>query len=305
MRNPTFKDTFILILLAAIWGSAFLAIKITVHEVPPATIAASRLLIATVIIYGYMRSRGLSLPRSKKFWIQIFFVSFFTMAAPFTLISWAEQYIESGLTAILMATGPLLALVLSHFFSTDDRFTLFKLLGVIIGFSGVLLILGFDSFSEFGDDVPAQLATMVAAMCYAGSGLLVKRVREKSNTITTASILLVATLQILPFSLLLDAPWQSLPASSLSTLAALVYLGAIPTALAFILRFYLIREVSYTFVSYVGYLVPVFGVIWGTVFLGERLPAETLLALAMILSGIAVSRLSLGWFLALKNNYKK
>ncbi|WP_419905559.1 DMT family transporter [Kiloniella sp.] len=292
MRAPTLNDFLLLTLLAAIWGSAFLAIKITVEEVPPATIATSRLLIASIVIYFYMRSRSLRFPRDRKFWFQIIIVSFFSMSAPFAMISWAEKFIDSGLTAILMATGPLIALILSHFFSTDDRFTLFKFIGVVIGFSGVLIILGPDTFSGFGEDVIAQLATMAAAICYACSGILVRRVKEKSNTVITASILISATMLILPVSLLFEAPWLSLPASSWESLTALIYLGLIPTALAFVLRFYLIREVGVSFASYVGYLVPFFGVLWGALFLSERLPSTTIFALLLILSGIAVSRLS-------------
>ena len=292
MRTPNSRDFLLLTFLAAIWGSAFWAIKITVEEVPPATIAASRLLIASILIYFYMHSKSLKFPRDKSFWVQIIVVSFFSMAAPFAMISWAEKFIDSGLTAILMATGPLIALILAHFFSTDDRFTVFKFLGVIIGFSGVIIILGPDSFSGFGTDVIAQLTTMVAAMCYACSGILVRRVKEKSNTVITASILISATMLILPVSLLFEAPLHALTKSSSQTLLALLYLGVIPTALAFVLRFYLIREVGVTFASYVGYLVPFFGVLWGALFLSERLPPTTILALLLIISGIAVSRLS-------------
>ncbi len=299
MRSPTPKDFLLLTFLAAIWGSAFLAIKITVEEVPPATIAASRLIIASIVIFFYMRSRSLTFPKNKSFWLQIIIVSFFSMAAPFAMISWAEKFIDSGLTAILMATGPLIALILAHFFSTDDRFTVFKFFGVIIGFSGVLIILGPDTFSGVGENIIAQLATMVAAMCYACSGILVRRVKEKSNTVITASILISATLLILPVSLFFEAPWNALPSSSWESLSALVYLGIIPTALAFVLRFYLIREVGVTFASYVGYLVPFFGVLWGALFLSERLPPATMIALVLIVLGIAVSRLSkdliLGW----------
>ncbi|WP_417432738.1 DMT family transporter [Kiloniella sp.] len=291
MRAPTFWDFLLLTSLAAIWGSAFLAIKITVEDIPPATIAAGRLLVATVVIYVYMRSRSLSLPTDKKFWHQIILISFFSMAAPFAMISWAEQYISSGLTAILMATGPLIALILSHFFSTDDRFTLFKFLGVLAGFAGVIVVLGLETFSGIGDNFYAQIITMLAAMCYACSGILVRRIKEKSNTVVTASILISATTLILPVSLIFETPWVAIASSETNSILALLYLGLIPTALAFILRFYLIREVGVTFASYVGYLVPFFGVLWGALFLGERLPSTTIIGLLLILAGIAVSRL--------------
>ncbi|KKJ78357.1 hypothetical protein WH95_03420 [Kiloniella litopenaei] len=291
MRAPTLWDFLLLTSLAAIWGSAFLAIKITVEDIPPATIAAGRLLVASIVIYAYMRSRSLHLPTDPKFWHQIILISFFSMAAPFAMISWAEQYISSGLTAILMATGPLIALILSHFFSTDDRFTLFKFLGVLVGFAGVLVVLGLDSFSGIGDNFYAQIITMLAAMCYACSGILVRRIKEKSNTVVTASILISATALILPVSLIFEAPWVAIASSESNSIFALLYLGLIPTALAFILRFYLIREVGVTFASYVGYLVPFFGVLWGALFLGERLPSTTIIGLLLILSGIAVSRM--------------
>ena len=291
MRAPTFWDFLLLTSLAAIWGSAFLAIKITVEDIPPATIAAGRLLVASIVIYLYMRSRSLSLPRNRKFWQQIVLVSFFSMAAPFAMISWAEQFISSGLTAILMATGPLIALILSHFFSTDDRFTLFKFLGVLVGFAGVIVVLGLETFSGIGDNFYAQIITMLAAMCYACSGILVRRIKEKSNTVVTASILISATALILPVSLIFETPWVAIASSETNSILALLYLGLIPTALAFILRFYLIREVGVTFASYVGYLVPFFGVLWGALFLGERLPSTTIIGLLLILAGIAVSRL--------------
>ncbi|WP_120497026.1 DMT family transporter [Kiloniella sp. EL199] len=293
MRAPTLWDFILLTSLAAIWGSAFLAIKITVEDIPPATIAAGRLLIASIVIYIYMRSRSLNLPRDKSFWRQMILISFFSMAAPFAMISWAEQFISSGLTAILMATGPLIALILSHFFSTDDRFTLFKLLGVLVGFSGVVVVLGLETFSSIGDNFYAQIITMLAAMCYACSGILVRQVKEKSNTVITASILISATILILPVSLILETPWTAIVTSEANSILALLYLGLIPTALAFILRFYLIREVGVTFASYVGYLVPFFGVLWGALFLSERLPSTTMIGLFLILSGIAVSRIKL------------
>lgn len=292
MRTPTILDMVLLTGLAAIWGSAFLVIKIAVHEIPPATVAASRVLIAAVLIYLYMRSRGLSLPRNGQFWRLISVTGLLSMALPFALISWGEQHIDSGLAAILMATGPLIALVLSHFFSPDDRFTSFKLLGVIVGFAGVMMIIGFDALSGLGDNIPAQLATIGAALCYGGSGILVRKVNEKSNTVTTAAVLITATLWILPVSLLLDRPWEVLPQSSADALFSLLYLGIVPTAIAFVLRFHIIREVGYSFASFVGYLVPVFGVIWGWIFLDERLPATTMGALVLILAGVATSRLS-------------
>lgn len=288
MRQANSFDIFRLVSIGIIWGSAFIAIKIAVGSLPPSTVAAMRIFFGATALYTFIRLSGHRLPRETGIWKLALLVSVFSSVVPFTLISWGERHLDSGLTAILMATGPLIALVLSHFTTTDDRFTLWKFVGVVMGLCGVLVVIGVDVLSGVGSDVLAQLAIVSASFCYSVGGVLTRRLTGVPTDVATTLVLICGGALAVPIALVVDRPWTL--DAQWDSLAAVLYLGLFPTALAYIIRFRMIMEVGYTFVSFAGYLVPVFGVILGALILGERFGVEAFIALALILAGVAVSR---------------
>ncbi|EAR10611.1 DMT family transporter [Reinekea blandensis] len=293
MTNATPSSYALLFFQGAIWGSSFQAIKFALEGFGPMTVAAGRIGLAAVMMLLYARARGHRLPRNGRVLGMLAIVGLFNCAIPFFLIPWGEQSLDSGRTAIFMATGPLIALAIAHFTTTDERLNRFKLLGFVMGFVGVLLVIGLDSFSAGAAEWLPQLAIIGAATSYAISGAIAKRVLNVSSSVFTACVLSSAALMTLPASLILETPVTDLAATGLSRpLLALIYLGLIPTGLAFLIRFHLIKTVGYTFVSQVGYLVPVFGVLFGALIFQEAITANIVTGLCLILTGIFVSRLS-------------
>ena len=156
------RDLALLVLLATMWGSAFVFIKLGVATVPPFTLAAARIMLALVLMLAYLRLRRLRLPRGRV-WLVFALLGLVGNVAPFVLISWGEIIIDSALAAILMAVGPLFTVLLAHAFTGDERLTPLKLLGVLIGLSGVVVLIGADALAGLGDNVAAQLAVTAGA----------------------------------------------------------------------------------------------------------------------------------------------
>lgn len=289
IRRPGRGDFATLLLMSAMWGSSFMAIKVAIQDVPPITVAALRIVLAAAALLVYLRVMGHRLPSSPRIWWFFTLIGFFNCTLPFILIPWGEGAIDSGHAAILMASGPLMALFMGHFATRDDRFTLFKLIGVVIGFAGVVVVIGLGALGGEGDSIWRQLAVMAAAGCYGVAGTITRRVRGVAADVLTTGVVLSSAVTILPVSLFVDQPWTLTP--SQATVWALLWLGLFPTAIAYVLRFRLIGLVGYTFVSFGGYLVPVFGVLWGVALLSEPVTAATLGGLGLILAGVFLSRL--------------
>ena len=280
------RDLALLVLLSSIWGGSYMLIKVAVVTVPPVTIAAGRILLAAVVLVAVVHARGERLPSGARAWRPFVVLAVFGNALPFTLIGWGELRVDSGLAAILTGAMPLGTVLLAHAFTSDERFTVNKLAGLALGFAGIGALVGPDALAGLGGDVLAQLAIVGAAMCYAMSTVYARRLRLLTPTVTAAAAMATAAALIVPFSLVLDAPWRLAPTAT--AIAAVVALGLVSTAAASLIFFRLVRTAGATFTSLVNYLIPPIGVIWGTLILDERLSAEAVAALALILAGIAV-----------------
>ncbi len=292
IRQPTSIDTTRLFALGAIWGSAFLCIEIALTGFAPLTLAAGRITLAAIALAFAMRLAGLRLPTDPRTLGLLTVIGFFNTALPFVLISWGQQHIDSAMAAILMATGPFVALILSHVFTGDDRLTLPKLAGMLLGFAGVAVLVGVDALTGARAGVYGQLAVMGAAACYALSGVLTRRVAHVAPLANAATVLFTSAIYMIPLALLVDRPWQVTP--DREAVLALVFLGLMPTGLAYLLRFQIIIAVGATFMSQVSYLVPLFAVLWGWLFLSEVPATSGWIALGLILVGINISRLRPG-----------
>lgn len=279
----------LLVLLAALWSSSFAAIKIGVGTIPPLTLAAGRIAVAAAVLYALIALRGQRLPRSARLWALFFLIGVTGNALPFTLIAWGEERIDSGLAAILMAVMPPATVLLTHVFTRDERLTAPKLIGVAMGFAGVVLLIGPEVLRGLGGQAGRQLAVAGGAVCYAVTFTIARFVPPSPPAVRSAAVMICASVQIIPLALLVDQPWALSP--SPGSMAALVYLGLLPTALATIIFFQLISARGATFVALNNYMIPVLGVIWGAAFLGERISLQALGALALILIGIGVTSL--------------
>lgn len=285
----TARYVALLALLALLWSSSFAAIKIGVATIPPLSLAAGRISIAALVLFLIMRAKGGHLPRGTAAWVGVFFIGLFGNALPFFLIGWGEQRIDSGLAAILMAVMPLATLLLTHVFTADEKLTPVKTAGIAVGFGGVALLVGPGALGGLGGNVGHEIAVAVGAVCYAVAATIARRLPPSPPESRGAAVLICATLQMLPITLILDRPWDLVPGAS--SLAALVYLGLFPTALATVLLFKVIAAKGATFLSLNNYIIPALGVLWGALFLGETVTLREVGALALILAGIAVAGL--------------
>jgi drug/metabolite transporter (DMT)-like permease len=280
----------LLISLAAIWGASFLFIKMAVVAIPPLTLVAARLVLAAAAMLVYMWATGRRLPSDKAIWWDFLVIALAGNIVPFILISWGEVVIDSGLAAILMAIMPLSSLALAHVFTRDERLSPARVMGMIVGFVGILVLVGPDVLAGLGREVLAQIAVASAAVCYAISNVYtrVRGVVELPAAVTSAGVLLCASVLAVPLSLIVDRPWTLVPTAE--SLAALVILALVCTSLAYLILFHLITTTGATFVAFINYLVPVFGVAWGAVILHETVQPGAMAGLAIILAGIAISR---------------
>jgi drug/metabolite transporter (DMT)-like permease len=272
-------------LLSLIWGASFLFIKLAVATIPPLSVAFGRTGLAAVLLYVVLRSRGSKMPGLGPVWGTFLLMGLFNGALPYTLITWAEIHIDSGLAAIVNALMPLFTVLLAHLFTGDERLTWMKVVGIFLGFLGVVALMGPAVLKGLGRDVLAQLAVMAAALCYAIAVIYGRRLKDIAPLVSATGQLFCAAFLTLPMVLVFDAPWGLSP--SFISVAALTCLSLLGTALAYLLYYYLLPRIGSTNLSLVTYLIPVTGVFWGALLLGERLHWSAFLALGLILAGIA------------------
>jgi len=204
------------------FGASFMMTKVAVVDVPPATIAISRIAIGGVMLFFIMLMYKQTLRSLLPHWKMIALAGFFGTALPFFLISWGQEKVDAGLTAILMAVMPLFTLVLAHFFTNDEKLNAFKVIGFCLGLLGVAVLIGFDKLASFGEDTIRSYAIMLAACSYAVHAILSKFLTELPRYAVSSAVLLVSVLILLPMVLYLDTPWalinETLPPNALAAL---------------------------------------------------------------------------------------
>jgi drug/metabolite transporter (DMT)-like permease len=287
-RQPTRTDYIVLFALGALWGSSFGAIKIALHGVTPLTVMSVRILLAGAALLLLILVRKTPFPRGIQNWIKIGWMALFGTLIPFFLVPWGQLQIDSSLAAILMAVNPLFALTLGHFFSDHESFTLRQLLAMLVGFSGILLVFGENAISSINGNIWAQLAVIGAGFCYTISGVIVSRVRGASADSVSASIFICSSVIVFPLWMILEQPW-SLHFET-ESLLALTHLGLVSTGMAFLMRYYIILRAGAVFLSYVAFIIPMFGILFGILFLGETISVNTMGAVVLILSGVFLGR---------------
>ncbi|MDH5454165.1 MAG: DMT family transporter [Paracoccaceae bacterium] len=288
LRHATPADYGKIVATGAIWGSSFMLISVGLEGFPPFAVAALRVMIGAAALTAFGLLRGEHWPRGARVWLLIAIGGLLNTALPFSLIALGQQGVAAGRAAILMATVPFVTLLLSHFTSHDDRISGPKLFGLTLGVSGVILVVGLDALTVGGQSVAGQLAIMAAASCYAISNVITRKISHLPPVLGSAGFMLTASLYM--GIGLLFFWWPETPPTDWRPWGAILALGIGPTAIAYVLRFYVIRDVGSTFMSQVGYLVPIFGIMWAWAVLGEVPALSAVGALALILLGIRVTQ---------------
>lgn len=288
-KSPSWVDYGLLFGLSLIFGSSFIFTGISVRDIPPFTVVTLRLGIALIILYSMMVLSKQRLPGPGKIWIFITASAVFGNALPFSLISWGQVTVEAGLTAIFMAVMPLATIFLAQFFTNDERLNRWKIASVLCGLAGVIILMGPSALSAIGDDTIRQVAILSAAICYAINAIITRKLVSLPRLPMLSALMLSSTVLMLPLCLLVDQPWQlSFTAPSMSSI---FILAAGATAFATWLILIIIDRQGASFLSQINFMVPLFGVAFGSIFLLERLPVNAYVALGVILIALALSRL--------------
>ena len=273
------------------WGSSFMFNKLGVATVPPLTLVAGRISVSTLILLLLLHARGVTLPPPGAIWIAYTVLGVVGNVLPFFLITWGQQVIDSALAGILIAAMPLATLVLAHFLVHGERVTSPRVGGFALGFVGIVFLFEPAAVAGLGGSrvqVVSQLAVLAAALCYAANSIMARLMIRSDFLVASAGTMLVSTVIVVPLALALDAPWTLEP--SASSIAAIVWLGIGPTAVATILYFRLIGSAGPTFMSLVNYLSPAVAVFLGVTLLDEQPGVYAYAGLVLILSGIALSQ---------------
>ncbi len=292
MPSPTASSWTLLICLGLIWGASFPAVELALMGFQPLSIAAFRIALAAIAILILTFAIGVGLPpintrTGRRIWLHAAGMGILSNALPFSLLSWGQQHVTSGFAGITMAGLPLLVLPLAHFLVPGERMTARKVIGFVVGFLGVVVLIGPARIAEGGADALARLACVGAVVCYACGSIVTRRAPQGPLLSFSAAALLVATLILLPLAVTIDGRPTQVPGPAL---AGVIYLGLLPTALATLMLVHIIKTAGPSFLSLVNYQVPVWAVILGTVFLNEPLPAQLLVALALILGGLVIAQ---------------
>ena len=285
MREANTLDLSLLILLAVIWGSSFFNIKIATYSYDPITLALVRVIFASIPLLILCKISGIKIEAFGKNWNWYALIGLCNIAIPFVLIAIGTAKINSYLAAILMSTTPLSGSILAHFFTEDEKLSYLKSLGVLIGFSGIILLF-FDKVIINNENYIYALITILGSTFYCIGGLLTLKLKNKRNENVTTSTTLWSVIFLLPFSLIIETPWESSPTFA-STLS-LLYLGVIATGLAWLIRFRILTVNGLVFQTQVAYLIPIFGIFFGYFLMDEVITWKVIVSLVVILIGIYI-----------------
>jgi drug/metabolite transporter (DMT)-like permease len=275
----------LLVLLATLWGASYSFIKVGVESIPPVTLIAARTAIASVVLLGVLRWRGVALPTEPAVWRGFLFQACLNSVIPFTLIAWAERSVDAGIATILNSTGPIFTFLLAWALGRRSLAAGRQLAGVAAGMTGVCLIVGAEALAGVGQQLVAQLAIVAATVCYAGAAIFGRRFDRLDPMLPAAGSLICGALVLVPIGLVVDRPWTLAPSGH--SIAALLCLSLFSTALAFTVYFRLLRTLGSVGATAQAYLRVPIGVAIGAVFLGETLASTTLIGLACVIAGVA------------------
>jgi drug/metabolite transporter (DMT)-like permease len=274
----------LIIILSILWGGSFFFVGVAVKEMPPLTIVLCRVALASIILLAVVHLKGNKMPSSKGLWGGYIIMGALNNLIPFSLIVWGQTHIESGLASILNGTTPIFSVVLAHFLTRDERLTNNRMTGVLIGWIGVAVLIGFESLRGFGIEVIGQIAVLGAAFSYACAAIYGRRFKGLSPLVVATGMLCGSTIMMTPLALFVEQPWNLSP--SMMTIAAIFGLAAISTSLAYIIYFRVLATSGPTNLLLVTFLIPLSAILLGVIVLGEQLGWNAFVGMGLIFIGL-------------------
>lgn len=290
-ENPGLLNWVLICSLGLIWGGAFMSVRLALDGFPPATVAAGRSLLAAITLcaIGYVFGQGLNKIPSRKAWTFACIIGAGSVAAPTLMLSWGQQFVPSAFAGVAMGAVPLMVLPLAYIFSPEEGIGPRRVAGMILGFIGLVILVGPGAATSTGNgfETLGRFACLGAAAGYAIGSITTRRAPSMPPIAFASATLLVAAIVLVPVALFVDGLPREFPAGPTT---ALIYAALMPTALAAVIRVRVITTAGSVFMSLTSYQVPIWAVILGIAFMGESLPPQLFVALAVILSGIALSQ---------------
>ena len=283
MKKANITDYFLLTILSLIWASAFFNIKIATESFGPITIAFLRVFFGSIPVLILCFYKKITIEAFSKDWYWFMLIGLINLVIPFFLIAHGVKSVQSNLAAILMSTTPLSSTILGHFYTKNEKFNFVKTIGILIGFAGIVYLFS-DNILIDENNFLSAILILLGSTCYVVGGVLTLKISKKRNENVTGSILIWATLILLPLTCIIELPSQIIP--SFNSSVSVIYLGIVPTGLAWLLRFRILKKNGLIFQSQVSYLIPIFGIILGYLFLNELITYKVLISLIAVVIGI-------------------
>ena len=283
MKQPNLLDYFLLTILALIWASAFFNIKIATYSFGPITIAFLRVFFGAIPVLLLCYYKKIKIEAFSKDWYWFATIGFINLVAPFFLIAYGVKSVQSNLAAILMSTTPLSSTVLGHLYLKNEKFNFVKTIGILIGFSGIVFLFS-DNLLIDENNFLSALLILLGSTCYVIGGVLTLKISKKKNENVTGSILIWATIILIPLVAFIEQPWYIKP--RFDSTISVIYLGLVSTGIAWLLRFKILVKNGLIFQSQVSYLIPIFGTILSYIFLKEIITFKVFISLVAVVVGI-------------------
>ena len=283
MKQPSLFDYFLLTILALIWASAFFNIKIATYSFGPVTIAFLRVFFGAIPVLLLCYLKNIKIEAFSNDWHWFAMIGFINLVAPFFLIAYGVKSVQSNLAAILMSTTPLSSTVLGHLYLKNEKFNFVKTIGILIGFSGIEFLFS-DNLLIDENNFLSALLILLGSTCYVIGGVLTLKISKKKNENVTGSILIWATIILIPLVAFIEQPWYIKP--RLDSTISVIYLGLVSTGIAWLLRFKILVKNGLIFQSQVSYLIPIFGTILSYIFLKEIITFKVFISLVAVVVGI-------------------
>ena len=283
MKQPNLLDYFLLTILALIWASAFFNIKIATYSFGPVTIAFLRVFFGAIPVLLLCYYKKIKIEAFSKDWYWFATIGFINLVAPFFLIAYGVKSVQSNLAAILMSTTPLSSTILGHFYTKNEKFNFLKTMGILIGFSGIVYLFS-DNLLIDENNFNSALLILLGSTCYVVGGVLTLKISKKKNENVTGSILIWATIILIPLVGFIEQPWNLKP--RIDSTISVIYLGLVSTGIAWLLRFRILIKNGLIFQSQVSYLIPIFGTILSYIFLKELITFKVFISLIAVVIGI-------------------
>lgn len=284
-----FASIIQMVMLGSLWGSSYLYIRIAVEGISPLMVVATRLFFGAALLFVVIWLWRLALPRERGMWFHLIVMAIIGNVIPWTLISWAGQHIDSGLSAVLNSTTPLFTILFTVAAFRSEQLTIPRLTGVLLGFAGVAILTGTDVTDLASASLQAQAAVVFSSVCYGLAFAYARRFVKGDPIVLAGCQILLAFLIVSPFAVTLGDPLGS--ELTLARIGAILALGILTSGVAYILYYRLIRDVGATMASYATYLIPIVGLVLGAIVLGESIGVQSVIGVAFILTGLAVATL--------------